>query len=426
MKKSITGFALSLAVMAASPLITKAETDVVEPDKEWNITFNTVLDEASVNDRTVFVTNAKGEHHEVNYSLKMKTNKKDNNNASVLTVDPKVEYKEGEYELKITKGIKSSKGINMNEDVLHTFTVEEGDLKDPGDGEEIITKDYMNMSLDELKKTYGDVEYIARSDSFGTNGIIKKSLMETYYRTKLVGIFRDENAKEPTKEFLLNDFADEVLREVGLEDDYPKAEIISVDGVAFKDTATFERDIFRTLSESSYGVDQREIYYWLPSTPSEEGQFFADIALYSNEYATYFKDGVLVNELNKVVYEKEGEQMIDVKALFEGTNFAINEIENGISVKNPMNGMQLTLYHENKEALHNNQQVKLSVSTDYGMQSNEYGKTEFMYVPVSDLGKYLGLDIRRSHSFGRLQIANYDLPDLEGVVKDENIQKIIR
>ena len=98
--------------------------EVNDSKKEWNIGFNTTLDEETINDETVMIYKIENNNiSELPTSIELKSDEK------TVSVQPQREYEEDSvYFLLITTGVHSDSGERISENVRRKFTYEKEEV----------------------------------------------------------------------------------------------------------------------------------------------------------------------------------------------------------------------------------------------------------------------------------------------------------
>lgn len=254
-------------------------------------------------------------------------------------------------------------------------------------------KDYRDMSYEEIKALVGEHVVVYRHFD---SGIRTRDLVKEYYDRLHDPVFGQYT--KPPKEYF--DQLIPTLKEGYVSEyftSYPKFEVISYNGKAYRNSPLFPGRFIDTLSNT--------LEKTVPTQPNEDGQFLIDIHTYSKDFATYTKGYVKVNDLTQAPARKGNDYIINLKEAFK---YAI-----GVSVEN--NGLTLT-YNGNKvEMTNGSSQVKVNGVTKTLPSAVEV-KNGSAYGPIRAIAEYLGLQTREMlPSKLRLEIANYPLEKVEGV-----------
>ncbi|MYL35476.1 hypothetical protein GLW08_20450 [Pontibacillus yanchengensis] len=408
MKKAFYTLSMMITILIAVTFMgsehSEAEelTDIVDENKEWTITFNTFLDPATVNNNTVYVTK-NGEivgDTEVEY--------KENAATSQVILRNNNSYAEGEYTLHVSNDIKGVNGVSLKERVSMVFKVKEDNKSD-----------YKNMSLSQLKEEKGEYEIVTRRDFHGEHGIVRQSLMGEWYK-EFIESGRVDEAPEPTFEYLTGDFIEDYWFTRNYQGNYPKYEVISFEGKAYKDSVLYKPETFNNF-ELDWGVNQTQIKEWLPTHPEKEDGFFIDVALYSTEFPTYKQKDIHISSLASAAYKVDGTLMMDINGLFENTLVDTQLVDGNLKITHKGKSIQLST---GTTAVNG---VEQQLSVEPQLKDIEVGKEtkQVLYAPIEDVVCLLGLDSRHSKTFGHYQIANYDLEEIDTTVNEGKKQHIL-
>lgn len=112
-------FLVGLLCFACIPANAQASADEsYYADKVWTITFSTEVDPKTINEDTIYVTDASGQRVNNVKPLADYTKKR-------VTVDALDDYTSGDYTLHITNGVKNSRGEDLKQVMSKAFTIVE-------------------------------------------------------------------------------------------------------------------------------------------------------------------------------------------------------------------------------------------------------------------------------------------------------------
>ena len=110
-------FLVGLLCFACIPANAQASADEsYYADKVWTITFSTEVDPKTINEDTIYVTDASGQRVNNVKPLADYTKKR-------VTVDALDDYTPGDYTLHITNGVKNSRGEDLKQTMSKAFTI---------------------------------------------------------------------------------------------------------------------------------------------------------------------------------------------------------------------------------------------------------------------------------------------------------------
>ena len=360
----IAGVWLFMALFIGTPV---QATENVTPQKVWTVKFNTTMDVETVHKNSVYVTKdgVKQDGVQVEYQ-------EQDGKGRVLVYNPEG-YEGGTYMIHVTDQLHSKGDLPLKAGVTKEFKV---------------IPDYINMTEQELKEKYGDVVLVRRSDWFGEHGVYEESMMEQWYESWVESGKDKSRAPEPTYDYLLNVEAeyDGITRH--FENNYPKYSVISVNGVAYKESDAYSPDKFDEFER----VDQRMIDDWLPTHPEKEDGFFVDVALYSPEIVTYLKDDIRLNTMAQGSYMKDGEIMMDIQEIFRDTT--LETVREGDSLRISTDNRVFILTVGKTAVTGSNSD--LSVSPEINERA--------IFAPIEDVADLLNLETRHSEAFQVFQI----------------------
>lgn len=259
--------------------------------------------------------------------------------------------------------------------------------------EEIKRKNPLDMTLAEIKKAYGEETIVERWDQFGkVEGIKTRDVWKQYY-DQIHAVNWKKLNKEPIKpDVWLQEAKDTWMNRLVGEyiTNYPKYEVISINGVPFMQSFLMTPEAERFLA--------REIDVF-PKPPTESNKFKIDIHLNKVDFATYFNRKAEVGKLQEVSYTKDGKAlMVDLNSAFEDvpevkiTSSTASYRGNTIQFKIGSNQIQI-----------NGNGQSLSVPIE--------NKNNRLMVPIREFSKALGLYTRvTSIKVNRLEITNYEEP----------------
>ncbi|MFP7442522.1 MULTISPECIES: S-layer homology domain-containing protein [Bacillus] len=259
----------------------------------------------------------------------------------------------------------------------------------------VLETDYRKMSLDELKQVYGEKTAIKRQLK-PTPHVEVIDEMKLYYDQ-----LHDERWGKYTKDPLTHfkdwqEFA--TSRYSGWYRDYPHVEIISYNGIAFKNT-----DLH------SPGLKVSSAYEVMPSQPAEKGKFLIDIHVYMEDFVTYRNDSVKVNKLGGIPeridypFPKGDEVIVNLANVFRDAP-GVNVAKGGLELS--YGGKKIVLTNGSDQAKVEEYTVKLPSKVTI--------KNGAAFGPVRAIVKEIGLDSREVVNFKRFEIANYPLERRDG------------
>jgi S-layer homology domain/Copper amine oxidase N-terminal domain len=256
-----------------------------------------------------------------------------------------------------------------------------------------VQKDYRDMTVDEIKAIVGEYTIVERITAWdSTKSIRVRDFVQEYYDRLHNPIYGKYIA--PPQEYFkdwVKKFQSDYL---GFYNSYPKYEVISFNGVAYRNSPLFPG----TFSFDFY--DQV-----VPSQPQQDGKFLIDIHTYSKDFVTYTKQNVKVHNLVQVPVSEENDYIVNLKETFK---YAI-----GVSVEN--NGLTLTYNGNRVEMTNGSSEVKVNGVTNT-LPSKVEVKNGAAYGPIRAIAEHLGLESREMlPSKLRLEIANYPLEKVEGI-----------
>lgn len=257
-------------------------------------------------------------------------------------------------------------------------------------------KEYLTMTLAQLKEKYGSYPLVIRVEEYDKEHPVSTiDLMDIYYRT----IHDPEDGfKGSPSEFLKQQ--EQALKNEYLNryfTSYPKVEVFSYKGKAFRDS-----ELFVNNNPAAYGGILVQSY--IPNAPKLDGKFLIDLHTNSKAFATYQKDSVKVHEVNKASYVKDGVLMMEIKDLFNGVpGFSI------VGSTMTLNGVELSYYIDGKTVKVGDKTIELAAPIQGGRGQ--------IFVPVRSFCEAFNLDVRVSaqSDVPVIQIANYPQEKIEGI-----------
>lgn len=250
------------------------------------------------------------------------------------------------------------------------------EIKDPG-----TTKPYYEMTLAELKQTYGETILKVRQDQY-KEGVITRDLMAEYDKNF-------KNLRVTPEEYLNKDkWAGYFISEYRVF--YPAFEVISINGVPFTDTEFYNEDDF-----------DFETAFTLPKSPKEEGQFYIDYHTNKMEFARYTKGRADVAKVKEPSYVKDGSLMVDMSLFLMIPNSSMS----GGTFE--FNGTKAELVISKDTVMVNGVEHNLSTKVDF--------KNKRLMVPLRSFAKAIGLQTYTVDWANRIEITNYPLETIEGL-----------
>lgn len=273
--------------------------------------------------------------------------------------------------------------------------IEDGQKEQPSNlaVEEIKRKNPLDMTLAEIKKAYGEETIVERWDQFGkVEGIKTRDVWKQYY-DQIHAVNWKKLNREPIKpDIWLQEAKDTWMKSLIGEyvSNYPKYEIISINGVPFMQSFLMTPEAERFLA--------REIDVF-PKPPTESNKFKIDIHLNKVDFATYFNRKAEVGKLQEASYTKEGKAlMVDLNSAFED----VPEVEL-TSTTASYKGNTIQFKIGSNQILVNGNAQSLSVPIE--------NKNNRLMVPIREFSKALGLYTRvTTVKVSRLEITNYEEP----------------
>jgi hypothetical protein len=252
--------------------------------------------------------------------------------------------------------------------------------------------DYTKMTPAQLAETYGGLVVVERiSPIIPTQQFRTVDYWQGYY----------DNAQKWGYQQTPEEYLEE--RKVGMinffnssySNYYPKYEVISINGVAYKNSPYYSEKLTGRLP------------LVIPSQPSNSGQFLIDVHFDSPDFVTYTKESVKLTSLIDIPVAFNDDYIVNINEIFKNAT--------GVNLTN--SGLTLT-YNGNVVVLTNgSDSIKVNGETKTLKKAVEV-KNGSVYAPIRQLAEYLTLDVRYVQSTireDRLEIANYPLEMLEGV-----------
>ncbi|WP_035400783.1 S-layer homology domain-containing protein [Bacillus sp. NRRL B-14911] len=259
----------------------------------------------------------------------------------------------------------------------------------------VLETDYRKMSLEQLNQVYGDKKAVVRLLR-PTPHIEVLDDMKDYYE-RLHSQMWSSYMKDPNTHF--KDWKEYATsRYSGWYRDYPHVEVISYNGVAFKNT-----DLH------SPGLKVSSAYEVMPSQPAEKGKFLIDIHVYMEDFVTYRNDSVKVNKLGGIPeridypFPKGDEVIVNLANVFRDAP-GVNVAKGGLELS--YDGKKIVLTNGSDQAKVEEYTVKLPSKVTI--------KNGAAFGPVRAIVKEIGLDSREVVNFKRFEIANYPLERRDG------------
>lgn len=256
--------------------------------------------------------------------------------------------------------------------------------------EEIKSKNPLKMTLNEIKKAYGDFEIVERWDQFGkVEGFKTRDVWKQYYE-QLHAVNWEKINKSPIKPDAWLEEAKATWMKSLIGEyvtNYPNYEIVSINGVPFW------QSFLMTPQVESYLAGEIDVF---PKPPSEINKFKIDIHIAKSDFATYFKNKTEIGELTKTSYTKDNKAlMVDLVNVFEDVpqvkvgSDSISYGDNFIKYKIGSNIIRL-----------NGVEKELPVAIEK--------KNEQVMIPIRDFSELLGLYTRvTTTKVKRIEITNY-------------------
>ena len=372
--------------------------EVVQEDKVWTVTFNKEMESDSIHRFSVKVLNKYGinlDSIELNVEVHQNTqnNPELEDSYTVLKVENQAAYEPGNHTLIISSSLTDKEGNYLKERMIKEFTIEgESEEKEP-------SKELRDMTLSEVKDFYGEFKVVKRIDGrIDGGGIVEIDHMEEWFE-KFHGPFGEDMAG-PQKYIELTKSALETNAQTSYMREYPGYEVISINGVAYKDS-----EFYSDLFSNPKTTDHLYLDESIPSQPKGEGEFLIDFMIPWNEFATYTDKNI---ELSKFGVKSEvinDYAHVDVSTLFENTPVEVSGSTvsyNGTTVSLEVGSKVITVDGE-KHPLTN------------PITQNDDG---VIMVPIREIIPFLGLELRFDAFNEHVQIANFPLTNNE-LVWDE-------
>lgn len=257
-----------------------------------------------------------------------------------------------------------------------------------------VKDNYKYMTPEELKETYGEFTVVERATGLQSNlGIRKRDFMEEYYH-KLRGPFGKYQLDPKT--YLKGLYEGAITSYAGYYNNYPKYEMISLNGKSYRQSEIFQDNKY----SPTYML--KDI---LPEQPEGKEDFLIDLHTDSDEFATYERDDISVNKLGKKPVSLNGDYIVDLNNLFRETS--------NVSMSNK----QIT-YNRKTIAFSDNSNV-VTLNGDRKILKNKITiENNTVYGPLKEVAKYLGMDVRQSVPYPRIEVTSYPT-DIEEYVWKE-------
>ncbi|MEK6190600.1 MAG: S-layer homology domain-containing protein [Carnobacterium alterfunditum] len=255
--------------------------------------------------------------------------------------------------------------------------------------------DARNYTYSEIESRVGEWEIIERRSGDGT--IIVRDAIQEYYTA-----LRDPNVgpsiRHHSPETYFDWFVDSFLYDSHTlyYETYPKYELISVNGVAYRDSKYFSSKI----GNPQYQADIR-MNNLVPRPPSESGKFLIDIPVLNQDIVTYEKNDITTERMiAKPVETASKDFMTDIKAVFADTNL-VTVSSDSLTVSYAGQTLKMTV--GSNQASLNGSTINLGEKV-----TTQNGK---VLVPIQSVAKSLGLSTRKMSPVAhKIEIANYTLP----------------
>lgn len=248
----------------------------------------------------------------------------------------------------------------------------------------VVTKPFYDMSLAELKQSFGEKYMVLRQDNY-KEGIITRDLMKEYYSFYNRG---DKSAPSPVAYFEDPNWAGLISSEYNVF--YPEYEVISINGVPFTDTNFFNEELYDPY-----------LAMVLPKSPKENGQFYIDLHTNKKEFATYVKGQAIMGGLVEASFVKDGALMVDINLLSKIPGIKINL--NNIEYKDTKLNFSL---NSNKVQLNG---VEKTLTTSIITKNNR------TMIPLRSFISAMGFESYQIKWANRIEITNYPLEVIEGL-----------
>lgn len=255
--------------------------------------------------------------------------------------------------------------------------------------------DARNYTYAQIEEKVGVWELIERRN--GDGSIIVRDVIQEYYDN-----LRDPNVgpsiRHHSPETYFDWFVDSFFYDSHTlyYEAYPKYELISVNGVAYRDSKYFSAKI----GNPQYHADIR-MNNLVPQPPSETGKFLIDVPVLNQDIVTYEKNAITMEKMiAKPVQTASKDFMTDVKAVFADTNL-VTVSSDGLTVSYAGNVLKMTL--GSSQASLNGAAVTLADKV-----ASQGGK---VLAPIQSVARTLGLSTRQMAPVAyKIEIANYTLP----------------
>lgn len=273
-----------------------------------------------------------------------------------------------------------------------------GGNTDNGSGgeEKYPAGDLRNATYEELKQEVGTWEVWRRMAGGQYDGMVyKDDLVKMMYEDINGGTLSEENLKVSPEAFFN-------LRFKGIVENayspyvqaYPHYEILSVNGVPFRDTEWFPE---KFKNPQYYALEI--IANVIPEAPKEKGKFLIDIPTANLDVATYEPSSVKTSKLSKLVEKTPDGQdyYVDTVGMFAGTD-VVTVTNGGKSIK--YGNKLLELVPGSNQAKLNGTTITLSNPVKTG--------TNTTYIPFKAVVKAFGMDYRQMDLAQRFEVTNYE------------------
>ena len=265
-----------------------------------------------------------------------------------------------------------------------------------------VNKSYKDMTLAELKAAYPEYNHVIVERRWKPEmKIVVRDMMveyHSYIHTSInEGGFKEFADVWTPKKYFTSTYPGYVSGVASNYMYYPMQEVISYNGVAYRQSDFFDEKLF-TQANGQNLANQ------LPVQPSEKGQFLVDIHRYDNDFVVYRQENIKwdvlgANPIEKARGNNKGnEYYVDLYSAFKYAT-GVTMAQGGLQIA--YNGNKIILTNNSKNATVNGKVVQLTETVTY-----ENGKA---HGPIREIAKHIGLYTRASDHYKRFEIANYPL-----------------